>query len=250
MAFYTHDNGGRPFMVVVSDAIKPTEKSVHVYQHKGEDDYSDDTCFSCVAKRVMVGESPKNAMTEFSSGHGMRFKGNSILVETRHNYTFIGTEIISFQPKSPIVEFVSPVGNNDVPYPWARDELGNTYLFIESVILDSTCKWDDNDPYRYFYDKALMTTDYGRVPPQEPEFPGNIKTFKVGAETYTLRYEPLAAKDYQRIMGWDEGSISVVLQDDSVVELSEAAYMIIMKKYGNEHGFSAFVYEIRVERVW
>ena len=71
--YYTHNNGERPCMVVV------TSDSVHVYDnltgsvlHVFDD-----------PERVFVGESPKTRMTVFSQGYGSEFDGNSVPVHIK-----------------------------------------------------------------------------------------------------------------------------------------------------------------------
>ena len=79
-------------------------------------------------EETFVGISPKIKMTEFSGGFGKKFNGNSILLSLGKNkYVFIGQKIIEFTTKKDkIIDFVSPVGNNDVPYPFA---IGEKYVY-------------------------------------------------------------------------------------------------------------------------
>ena len=109
-------------------------------------------------RKVFVGLSPKNEMTKFSGGYGRKFDGNSILVNTENNnYVYIGSEIFSFNSLSEIVEYVSPVGNNDVPYPYTVDVQGNIYLMLEKVILlNGMEKLVGEDPYQYYYERQSM----------------------------------------------------------------------------------------------
>lgn len=80
-------------------------------------------------EKIFIGKSPKNKMTEFSGGYGKKFDGNTILLHLFGNtYMFIGGEVIKFVAESKITTFVSPVGNSAVPYPFAVDESGNSYL--------------------------------------------------------------------------------------------------------------------------
>lgn len=140
--FMIHDNGGTPFAVTVNGG------SVTVIETQGDSvvwEVSDST-------RVFVGESPVTDMTTFSGGHGPIFRGNSILVKTNDNeYTYIGARIYSFRSESEIVRYVSEVGNNDVPYPYAVDEEDNFYLMIEDVVLLQLSAEHHADPYRYLY---------------------------------------------------------------------------------------------------
>lgn len=73
--------------------------------------------------RVFVGKSPKTA------------DGNSMLFEVpsstrgKTKYVFVGVVVCSFFASVPIQRFVSPVGNNGVPYPYAIDRDGGVYFF-------------------------------------------------------------------------------------------------------------------------
>ena len=163
--YYTHDNGGRPFKVVVED------KKVYVYKYKKYDEttnsflysekpikYEKNNYFKC--KNIFIGKSPKNKLTISSGGYGAKFTGNSILLQiTQNKYVFIGDKIFSFTPKSEIKKFVSPVGNSDVPYPYAVDADGRYYLMIEDVIIDKiiNIKKYNNDPYNFYYKNKTLT---------------------------------------------------------------------------------------------
>lgn len=254
--YYTHDNGGKPFKVVIEDS----EVIIHVYRlwnkkdaYSDEDDdgYYKHACYqSYKPLRIMIGESPQNPMTEYSGGYGPEFTGNSILVhEKNHNYVWIGERIIRFTTEVDIEEFVSPVGNNDMPYPWARDVLGNTYLFIENVILGPECQWEDG-PYEYYRINDLITTDLGYVPPVKPtiRFRGVIG-FRIGTENYTLRYQPHAGADYDRIMNWNEGNIVFKFNDKEKI-MSRAEYIEFMEAFGQIKHFRPFFFEIIQPRLW
>jgi hypothetical protein len=103
--------------------------------------------------KVFIGESPVTPMTIRSRAHGPTYKGNSILVKTKDNfYVYIGARIYSFTADCEITKYVSEVGNNDVPYPYAVDNKGNFYLFIEDVILEKLSPQFHTDPYSYLYD--------------------------------------------------------------------------------------------------
>jgi len=118
-------------------------------------------------KKIFIGKSPLNKMTEYSGGHGPDFDGNSILLELKtyegYLYLFIGLEVYDFKPLGKIVEYVSPVGNNDFPYPYAIDEFGNYYLMLEKKMLDKKHQKkilkNDGDPYTYMYnDETVVGT--------------------------------------------------------------------------------------------
>jgi len=99
-------------------------------------------------KNIFIGESKKNKMTLYSGAYGKKFKGNSILLDLGDNhYVYIGDEIFSFKTKSKIISYNSPVGNNEVPYPYAIDKNGDIYLMLEKVILTGAKR----EPYEVFY---------------------------------------------------------------------------------------------------
>jgi len=168
--YMAHDNGGRPFLVYI------TKKGVFVYKKPGDkywiesDDYRKKWTFvEPVAKhpkvvKVFVGKSPKTPMTEFSGGIGPRFDGNSILVNLKGNtYLYIGNSVYQFQtqPGDAIVEYISPVGNNDVPYPVAIGTK-NVYFMLdqEYVPITKFPKFDKavkNSAYSYYYGHADKT---------------------------------------------------------------------------------------------
>lgn len=129
--YYIHDNGDRPFLIYIS---KHSNDNLYVFKRTSyNDDITRKDYDMCIhhiknPKRVWIGHSPKIPMTEYSGGYGSKFKGNTILVELQLNkYMYIGPpEIYTFTSKDTIHTFISPVGNNDVPYPYA---FGTTYLY-------------------------------------------------------------------------------------------------------------------------
>ena len=161
-----HDNGGRPFEVLIdrNGVAVYKEANDEEFSHDESEDTDDPHYFNRPSfvflnpREVFIGRSPENEMTRFSGGHGSEFDGNSILVNTEgNNYVYIGSEIYSFKSLSKIVEYVSPVGNNDVPYPYAIDIQGNIYLMLEKVILlDGVEKLVGEDAYQYYFKRQNM----------------------------------------------------------------------------------------------
>lgn len=156
--YFILDNGGHPFVVYVA------KHSASVYRIDTEKYFFDDDetfegkawaytklVATFKAFKIWIGKSPKNEMTTFSGGHGPRFDGNSILLRVGETkYVSIGWEIYSFQTTNPIVKYVSPVGNNGVPYPYAIDSKNMYYLLIDQVKLEVPREYA-NDPYEYLY---------------------------------------------------------------------------------------------------
>jgi hypothetical protein len=87
----------------------------------------------------------------------LEFTGSSILLkQAKNTYIHIGIEIFSFKTNSEIIKFVSPVGNSDVPYPYAIDKDKNAYLMIENTVISNTKLLElflkkYGEPYEYFY---------------------------------------------------------------------------------------------------
>ncbi len=248
--YFIHNNGGRPFNVF------PTKTSSGKYEvsiYKRGDlieekwTYTELAIPPILAEKVFIGESPKNEMTEFSGGYGPEFKGNSILLQIskdKKEYVFIGQDIFSFQSLFEIVDFVSPVGNSDVPYPYAVDTVGNYYLLIEDVVLKVP---DGKDPYRYYYVKCSITAqiisyrDNGEPIPRElfiKNFEG-ITKFYIGDEPYELTYHADPKEHYE---SWeisdDFGPFSVDKTDGKRYILSKSDYIDLIKRYGELAGFS------------
>ena len=164
--YFIHDNGGRPFKVVIDAKVKSLE--VFKIDEKAYDAYIEKTYHpkknECVSddddvkyytksvlkipkyKKIFIGEDWVEK----------EFKGNSILVNIIDmTYVFIGCIIYSFQTEEKINEYKSPVGNSDVPYPYA---VGKKYVYfmIENQYADKSefVNYDGiifDDPYHKFY---------------------------------------------------------------------------------------------------
>lgn len=164
MIYYTHDNGGRPFRVELSNNKKTlhtpvidTNNLLNVFDNYPHSKTYNKKIYSTKYTNIWIGKSPKIESTIFSGGYGKKFEGNSILIETGNlEYVFIGEKIFTFKSISPIKKYISPVGNNDVPYPYAVDLNGYIYLMIENVIILPNQKtkelFDKSDePYSVYY---------------------------------------------------------------------------------------------------
>ncbi len=166
--YYIHDNGGRPFKVEINE----DKHVVDVYGNYEESKTYNKKLYSTKYINIWIGKSPKIKMTLFSGGHGKKFDGNSILVEIGNlEYVCIGDSIFSFKAIAPIKTYVSPVGNSDVPYPYAVDSDGYIYLMIENVIIHPNEKtkelFDKSDePYEVYY-KIQSVSEFQTRPSKE-----------------------------------------------------------------------------------
>nr|QBK88278.1 MAG: hypothetical protein LCMAC202_06400 [Marseillevirus LCMAC202] len=159
--YIVHDNGSRPFMVVrngstVDVYLTEFDKSTNTTNHGN-----------------LIGHYTN--VTQFFDGQDptLHIDGNSILFKhaehaRHHDYTFVGCEIYQFATKERINEYVSPMGNSDVPYPYAITDT-RTYLMIEDVYLKnnemlrktSTVKeyTNESDPYSQYYGHTVAKRD-------------------------------------------------------------------------------------------
>ena len=167
LKYFTHDNGGRPFLVYVG------KKEVHIYKQNEKDFY---TLWSDLSKddkknawmyiklikkykplEVFIGKSPKNDMTKFSMGYGKKFDGNSILLKiSKNRYVFIGSEVYEFSTSDDtIIKYYSPVGNNDVPYPFAYGDKNIYFMLDRKTVSYKNAQALDNmnktDAYMHYY---------------------------------------------------------------------------------------------------
>lgn len=146
--YLIHDNGGRPFQVNLTDAtfsvfkqskIKESGNGWAIYEGPYDKAIVKPTSY----KRVFVGKCPD---------YGKKFDGNSILIHLKGNeYIYIGSEIYKITLKDDtIIGYKSPVGNSDVPYPYAYGE-NNTYLFLEKSYVPNNLLTFVQDPYIQYY---------------------------------------------------------------------------------------------------
>jgi hypothetical protein len=206
--YLTHDNGGKPYRVIVGDAITII------------DEYENKTLFTLNHETVWIGESPLTATTEFSGGHGDDFKGNSILVQiTERRYVFIGHMVYSFETEHPIIHYVSEVGNNDVPYPFAIDTEHNFYLMIENIMMPVPEEYH-SDPYGYYYNQEYnsilnineLISDYNGE----------------NQKRYSLSYHCNAKQHYN--YPWMKNLHAVDNTTGKVYSVSEEDYVEMMRK--------------------
>ncbi len=68
------------------------------------------------------------------------------------SYMIVGESVKTFKiPHGDTIrKYVSPVGNNDVPYPYAVGDK-YTYLLIENVRIANELLVEADDPYDFFY---------------------------------------------------------------------------------------------------
>jgi len=224
--YLIHDNGGRPFKVVIND-------NVSVYNENGYNEQTDEIIYSKEPiinlkgiSNIFIGKSPENEMTKFSGGYGPNFDGNSILVHIKDNeYIYIGSEIFRFHSFAEIIDYKSPVGNSDVPYPYAIDKENNYYLMIESVVINKNSNILD-DPYYYYYNLELFIPK--KINGQK------IKDFYIGDKKYDFSYTPTPHKKYDWISSWEDfgDGMKFILDNNKEHKIDRKEYIKIIKKIG------------------
>ena len=221
LEYMIHDNGGRPFKV----KIEGLEISVFKEDEDNNGLYTN-LVYNKICESIWVGKSPIIPMTELSEGHGQEFDGNTILVNPcdSDSYVFIGSTIESFVPLHPIVDFVSPVGHNDIPYPFAIDSHQNCYLFTEHVIVKN-CVNNEN-PYDDFYKIANLSDSLNPFVFHSKL----IKALGMGEHVLILAYSPFPEKDYDRLAS-SLGYPFLIYDDDTTEQLSKEIYCELMESF-------------------
>lgn len=171
--YRTHDNGGRPFQVVIDSYYVDIEVDTSEWSCRSSEVYEPFKTFSWDdIEEIYIGTDDED---------GEFFIGNSILIKLRlyqenipkrgsktmffekkepvkHWYVHVGSDIYQFFTDTPIIEYHSLGGNNDVPYPIAVSEnkvyfmLDYCYSTLEDIRKISPDYDDWYDGYRFFYD--------------------------------------------------------------------------------------------------
>ncbi len=129
-----HDNGSTPF-IVTNNA---NDKYIIVKDNRGVKSFEEiKYCYL----EIFIGKDPCNEKNN----------GNSILIKVGlERYIYIGSEIYEFMTDDIIVDYISEIGNSDVPYPYAVGGK-NVYLMIEYVYFPKNICSDINDCYSIYY---------------------------------------------------------------------------------------------------
>ncbi len=124
--YMIHDNGGIPFKVITNN------DGIFIYTFKS---YDRDLNVQDYSKLVLSFKDFLGYWSGYDSS-GYNFHGNSILIQIdEHKYIYIGYEIYRFRTDDIIIDYETPIGNSDVPYPVAFGET-DIYFMIENCILD------------------------------------------------------------------------------------------------------------------
>ena len=254
--YLIHDNGSRPFKVNIQDL------KVSIYKQCRDNYYEENPLMTFDCKKIFVGTSPLNSITSWSGGFGIAFDGNSILLHLDGiDYVYIGKEIYKFKSFGEIITYISPVGNNNVPYPYAIDEHDNYYLMIEDVVIMRTDKTafqmlGYSDPYNYYY-------CYDNISKHD----GFVNKFYVGTELSMLTYNPNPDSYYDwliipsdsseesdsedSLQSCENNKLYIVDSNNNKIVLTKQAYIDLIQRYGESQSFCAINNKIILqERLW
>lgn len=224
--YFTHDNGGRPYKVVVGR--RNNKKIIKIYKQNKHDDTYSGTPLVYSPKKIFIGRSGLNEMTKYSGGSGKAFDGNSILLKmSEKNYIYIGVSVTSFKSFAKITRYKSHVGNSDVPYPYAIDINKNYYLIIENVVISRVPPKYNKSPYEYYY-RGLDRLDSERLKKGLKLFQ-DITIFLVGDRKINFHYAINPSRRYNELR--KRGKLYIVKLDCKKYKLSKPYYIKLMHMY-------------------
>lgn len=151
--YFIHDNGGRPFKVVVN------KNGIFIYGQSSDMDGEEDSDGNAIYdKGLLKITNYAGYWVGFDTSKWTSFHGNTILIQLDlHSYVAVVDSIYSFKTSDVIVDYVSPVGNSDVPYPVAYGT-DNVYFILDAkkvakkyLRTDATPR-NAEDMYGEFYD--------------------------------------------------------------------------------------------------
>ena len=149
------------YLVVIIDTI--------VYVYKYEKCKFGPAILSFQAKNIFIGKSEVCSMTEFSGAadNSSDFVGNTLLLEFENNeYIYIsGLEIIKYKTDDKIIDYMSLMGNNMIPYAIMVGEkytylIAHHYKLIESDKIEEGTFLNSRNmcPYDYHVEKCGETS--------------------------------------------------------------------------------------------
>lgn len=143
-----HDNGSTPY--IVYDYGNKIDVYYNKYDKDTEKVVLEGKLLEIPYKKIFVGDNELNLKDYLAKG---KAKGNTILVENKNGkYTYIGDGIREFSLKDDeIIDLYSPVGNGDVPYPYAVGKQNTYFLLNKTVYVENDKLNLDIDAYSQYY---------------------------------------------------------------------------------------------------
>jgi len=159
MKYDVHDNGGRPYRVVIEDKV-----SIYKNINWKTDEYK--LLKTVSVQKVFVGKSTgKPPSADHEPNQSKYFVGNSILLHlSGKKYMFIGFKIYEFEIEDEVDHYFSMIGRNDVPYPILLGKK-NVYFMLDHAylpryffpIVKTKTQWEE--AYLYYYGSLNPETD-------------------------------------------------------------------------------------------
>jgi hypothetical protein len=177
MKYLIHDNGGLPFMVSVENNY------VDIFSYTFSYDIPHEQLQEIIDNKsgwnnfVMRINNPLKVFVGIDNQERIdeREDGNTMLIQSSSNkYIYVGPEIFEFTSDEQIQEYYSPIGNNDVPYPYAivkaesprnGQSKDTIYLLAEKVAINGNItgffdkETDPFYPYHLYYASKGMTVN-------------------------------------------------------------------------------------------
>ncbi len=169
--YQVHDNGGRPFTVLVDDQNASNQICVSVYSTREFEDESGYTVNHNYEHYKQFPPLPDELLIQWENvvkvwvarcpslyANESESLGNALLLQlptdtpsNQHNtYVHIGANIYKFTTENPITAFESPIDNNDVSYPAALSDqeaffLGDMMRLPRTAIKSRVLTSDDGE---------------------------------------------------------------------------------------------------------
>lgn len=185
--YYTHNNGKRPYKVIVEGKI--------VYIYKSENNNYTTLVKIYLTEKIFIGKSTglnswsdsQNYIFNHTISQSKLFDGNSVLLKlVDDKYIFIGHEIYEFKLKNNdiVEEYYSAVGNNDVPYPVILGHK-NIYYMLDKKYVErkyfsenmQSIDWESS--YTKFYGKWTYIGKKAQTINSLYEYSKDIKNVKI-----------------------------------------------------------------------
>ena len=180
--YYIHDNGGRPFEVIIN-----SKKEVFVYKRSQKDvENNDYEAYDKLPYDLFIVKfKPKKIhIGKYNGAFGL---GNSILLDMGQNKYVCITESIfefSLEANDEFVKYFSFIGNSDVPYPILLGK-NNFYSMIDMTYASrsyfpKTWKISDyEDSHGYYYGKWVLGPKKKYMWDTEVKEKKKLKAFKM-----------------------------------------------------------------------
>jgi hypothetical protein len=148
-SYEMHDNGGRPFVAYVVDNTITIYRQKYIDQYQEHYQVPDKKILETTFIRLFLGDNNLQFSRYPDKG---KYPGNTILIQVdATTFIFVGHAIYTFHISDDIIEsYYSPVGNSDVPYPYAIGKQ-YSYFMLDRMKVSNEHLQVDQDGYLQFY---------------------------------------------------------------------------------------------------